>query len=57
MLLKNICHEHRDFRIHINSPSAHKMFRDYFVKTLIILYPSSINYRCVLALTDPQVIL
>ncbi len=48
MLLKNICHEHRDFRIHINSPSAHKVFRDYFVKTLIDTYtPVPLIIMCI----------
>jgi len=38
MFLEQTCVEHRDLRIHIDSPIAYKIFRDYFVKTLADTY-------------------
>jgi len=38
MLLEQPCVKHGDFRVHIDSPSAYKMFRNYFVKILADTY-------------------
>jgi putative sporulation protein YyaC len=34
MLLEQICYKQKDFRVHIDSPVAYKIFRNFFVKTL-----------------------
>ncbi|NLZ51764.1 MAG: spore protease YyaC [Thermoanaerobacteraceae bacterium] len=38
MFLEQPCVKHKDFRIHVDSPIANKIFRDYFVKTLADTY-------------------
>lgn len=38
MFVKQTCVKAREFRIHIDSPSAYKLFRSFFVKTLADTY-------------------
>ncbi|MGI5859519.1 MAG: spore protease YyaC [Tepidanaerobacteraceae bacterium] len=48
MLLEQSCLKHKDFRVHINSPLAYKIFRDYFVKTLTDTYvPNPLVIMCI----------